>query len=276
MSRPLLLLRRPIRLRPPHKSLRLLLPCPYTSSAVSKPPLTPPATSPPPTASSQTSSTAVSPPSESPDAVSTALRHTMRILSHPVVILTAPPDRGITLSSLTCLSLHPHPLVSFNIKKPSSCSEAMHDSGVFAVHIMKSTGHAAHLANIFAQVGMARGKKRRPWDEVLDLESVATWGDPQRLQNEDSGKGWLVIGKGDGVDTRLWCGKEKVLEVGDHEIWVARVLEVEKVADLAEGEGAGMASLMYVDRRFHHVGEEVVPEHGSLGQEVDVGAPEDE
>lgn len=212
----------------------------------------------------------------------------MRLLPHPVVILTAPPDRGITLSTLTCLSLHPYPLISFNVKTPSSCSAAMHREGWFVVHVLRSSPHAAHLANVFAQIGAPAGVKEGGgmWSQVLECEDVvgaeaAAAGDKSSSGSDTDGDGdavrGRVIGRADGVVDRLWCEKVRVVQVEDHEIWVARVTEVERVADDGGDGGAGPGlGLMYVDRRFHDVGGEVVPEHGRLGEEVEVGAPEDE
>ncbi|KAI5795724.1 flavin reductase like domain-containing protein [Geopyxis carbonaria] len=231
------------------------------------------------------------PPPLSP--VSAALRQTMRLLPHPVIILTAPapptsssptstststtstssnaptstsstsasanstppPGVGITLSTLTCLSLSPHPLITFNIKTPSRTSAAMHSTHTFTAHILSPSPHSAHLANAFAQLGAGAAGKRDVWAEIDG---------GGRVRDE---RGVPVLGVQEGVLTRLVCETETVVTVADHEIWVGRVVRVEGVGAGGEVQ-EGVYGLMYANRRFRKVGGEVRAEFGR-GEEED-------
>ncbi|CCX30545.1 Similar to Uncharacterized protein C1071.11; acc. no. Q9UTQ4 [Pyronema omphalodes CBS 100304] len=187
----------------------------------------------------------------------------MRSLPHPVIILTTPPlpsssdttgpahdptGHGITLSTLTCLSLAPYPLVSFNIKTPSRTSLSLHNSGRFCIHVMSSSPHSAHVANIFAQLAASHTTKQSPWEKLRGKTEVVD--------------GVPTMGREDGVLSRWSVVTEKYVDVQDHEVWVGRVVGVE---ELAGEEGKG---LMYQNRRFRNVGEEVVPEFGGMGEGV--------
>lgn len=73
-----------------------------------------------------------------------------------------------------------------------------------------------------------------------------------------------LLGAADGILARLRCDTETVVQVADHELWVGRVLRVERLdgwrdGDVPEGldgvEGReGPLGLMYADRRFREVG----------------------
>ncbi|KAF8522070.1 flavin reductase like domain-containing protein [Trichophaea hybrida] len=210
-----------------------------------------PAPSPPP-----------SPPVLSP--ISESLRTSMRALPHPVVILTTaavvPPTstgHGITLSTLTCVSLHPHALITFNIKTPSKTSRSMHKHGSFCIHVLHTTPHSAHIANVFAQLAASHNRKLSPWTQLR--------GQIER----DPDTGVPMLGLEDGVISRWRCERYQVVEVEDHEIWVGRVVQID---DLTGGKSEG---LMYQNRRFRRVGDEVVAELTKLGEEVNVDQQEE-
>lgn len=96
------------------------------------------------------------------------------------------------------------------------------------------------------------------------------------METRGEGEGEVkVLGREDGVMRRIWCTKERVVEVGDHEIWVGRVEEVEEVGAWGEEGKGGEWALVYGNRKFRSVGGEVRPEKGVMG-EVMVGDQEDE
>ncbi|KAF8242610.1 hypothetical protein K440DRAFT_616702 [Wilcoxina mikolae CBS 423.85] len=218
--------------------------------------------------SSASPAPAPSPPPPSPPAlspISESLRTSMRALPHPVVILTtaavaAPTStgHGITLSTLTCVSLHPHALITFNIKTPSKTSRSMHKHGSFCIHVLRTTPHSAHIANVFAQLAASHDRKLSPWTQLR--------GQIER----DPDTGVPMLGLEDGVISRWRCERYQVVEVEDHEIWVGRVVQID---DLTGGKGEG---LMYQNRRFRRVGDVVVAELTKPGEEVKFGQEEEE
>jgi flavin reductase (DIM6/NTAB) family NADH-FMN oxidoreductase RutF len=185
----------------------------------------------------------------------------MRSLPSPVTILTTTsplspsPGVGITLSTLTCLSLSPHPLITFNIKLPSATSTALHahPSKAFCIHLLSATPHAAFLAESFAQLA-ANGpnQKASPWRKLL--------GGAEKWAEED---GVPMLGAADAVVSRLRCRAEKVMLVEDHEIWVGKVVGVE---DFAGKRVEGRVGLGYADRVFRGVGTRIWPDFGDVGE----------
>ena len=191
--------------------------------------------------------------------MSERLRSAMRLLPHPVVVVTAAGGHGLTLSTLTCLSLTPHALITFNVKTPSRTAERMR-AAPFFVHVLAASPHAAYVANAFAQLAAADGKKLDPWALLRGTPDVhAPSGVPR-------------LGRAEGVLVRWRCEQHAVVAVEDHEVWVGRVLEVE---DLREpGDRDGDIGLMYANRRFRNVGDEIVAEFMKLGEAVRVAEEE--
>ncbi|KAI5810817.1 flavin reductase like domain-containing protein [Pyronema omphalodes] len=265
--------------------------CRHNSSSTAAPVLTPPP-QPQPQPLSQ---------------ISQQLRTSMRSLPYPVIILTTPPipsssssspattptpptptiGHGITLSSLSCLSLSPYPLITFNIKTPSRTSLSLHATGKFTIHILSATPHSAFVAGLFAQLDTAYAEKMSPWERLRG--------------NVELRDGVPVMGRGDAVVSRWDVVKERCVEVQDHEIWVGRVVGVEELGEettittttelselteltaaavgkdlattsttAAAGDGLTkekepITGLMYQNRKFRQVGEEVIPAFGSFG-----------
>ncbi|KAA8908632.1 flavin reductase like domain-containing protein [Sphaerosporella brunnea] len=198
--------------------------------------------------------------------LSEALRKSMRLLPHPVAILTtssaaSTPGVGITLSTLTCLSLSPDPLVSFNIKLPSSTSAHLHShpSRSFCLHLLSASPHAAFLAESFAQLNARRGEKVDPWTRLLG--GVDVW------------EAVPMLGGADGVVVRLRCRGEKVVTVADHEIWVGKVFGVEELVERSWGDAR--VALGYADQRFRGVGSAIWPQFAAVevsgGRWVEIG-----
>ena len=84
----------------------------------------------------------------------------MRQVPYPVAIITAtdpsgPPDttsfRGMTVSSFNTVTLTPHPVISFNVRRPSETLNALLASGRFLVHLLASGPATANLATDFSK-----------------------------------------------------------------------------------------------------------------------------
>ena len=192
----------------------------------------------------------------------------------------------MTLSTLTCLSLHPLPLVTFNVQTPSASSRAMHDHGSFVIHLLRASPHAAHVARAFAGSHTETTITTTTTTNTTINTNAAT----NTAINTSHSKPWSLLrgpvelhpatgvpllSAEDSVLARLACTPHTVVQVQDHEIWVGRVVAIEHLAggaaDGADGaDGAGEPGLMYQNRRFRRVGAELVAEFMRPGQEVRV------
>ncbi|PLB55271.1 hypothetical protein P170DRAFT_461183 [Aspergillus steynii IBT 23096] len=97
------------------------------------------------------------PPSLSlPDQV----RLLMRRVPYPVAIITSTDPsgpnsprafRGMTVSSFNTVTLHPDPVVSFNVRHPSETLAALQSSGRFLIHLLAADAAPASLARDFSR-----------------------------------------------------------------------------------------------------------------------------
>lgn len=130
-------------------------------------------------------------------------------------------DYGVTLSSLTSLSLDPKPLLTFNVKVLTRTFSILRqsESPRILVHLLKSTSEGRALAEVFS-----RGYRSQPFRD-------------QSLQISRWKKDWLPVvewnsgiqsGSGEnGVERVLVCRiLPERLYVQDHVILVAEVLDI--------------------------------------------------
>lgn len=99
------------------------------------------------------------------------LRDIMRLLTHPVVVITArsnkdAPPRGMTLSSFTTLRLRPTPLVTFNVATPSHALDGIlsDPEGLFNVHVLTAGRNGVAVAKAFAA---GAGEAAAGFEELL-------------------------------------------------------------------------------------------------------------
>jgi flavin reductase (DIM6/NTAB) family NADH-FMN oxidoreductase RutF len=92
--------------------------------------------------------------------ISEQVRLLMRRVPYPVAIITAtdpsgPADtssfRGMTVSSFSTVTLTPHPVISFNVRRPSETLNALLASGRFLVHLLAPGPATAILARDFSK-----------------------------------------------------------------------------------------------------------------------------
>ncbi|EAL89514.1 hypothetical protein KXW98_005050 [Aspergillus fumigatus] len=87
------------------------------------------------------------------------VRLLMRRVPYPVAIITATDPqgpiekafRGMTVSSFNTVTLHPLPVISFNVRRPSETLTALQSSGRFLVHLLAPTLATAALARDFSR-----------------------------------------------------------------------------------------------------------------------------
>ncbi|KAJ5504000.1 hypothetical protein N7463_006874 [Penicillium fimorum] len=92
--------------------------------------------------------------------ISDQVRLLMRRVPYPVAIITATDPsgaenttsfRGMTVSSFSTVTLTPHPVISFNVRRPSETLNALLTSRRFLVHLLAPSPATATLARDFSK-----------------------------------------------------------------------------------------------------------------------------
>lgn len=159
--------------------------------------------------------------------MSQAFRQVMRTLSYPTMIVTSaipkgtkPLDfHGLTISSMTSLSINPKPLIQFNIKTPSGTSANIKKNKFFAIHFLEPKETNINLAKQFSR-GI-KDKMTRPFSSLIENKDYICYGSVSFSSRPNI---QLPILKNTGKI--LICLSKDVFKVEDHEIWVGEVLEI--------------------------------------------------
>jgi flavin reductase (DIM6/NTAB) family NADH-FMN oxidoreductase RutF len=166
------------------------------------------------------------------------VRGIMRKVPQPVVVVTtSKPDdpnyrRGITVASFTSVCLHPEPLVSFCVRTPSRASELLHSSGSMVLNM---------LAHEQVQHSVAFSSP-----DAEQFKDIPFFDDPV------TGLPVLM-----GTLGAMHCKAFKVIELGDHELWISKVLKVEEGVGGEHGIREEAHPLLYYDRCYRSVGDQV-------------------
>lgn len=176
--------------------------------------------------------------------ISNMFKNTMSSIASNAMILTsatAHPTNpakmfGTTLSSVASVTVHPEPIVQFNIQIPSATSSSMHELKYMALHVLKPNLDSVELARSFS-----RGARHEsPFQRIPSIK----W---EMLSNKDFDIPILH----DVSDHILICEKYKVFEVYNHEIWTCKIVDI-----LTTEKPSG--GLLYYKRKFHTVGKEFI------------------
>lgn len=166
------------------------------------------------------------------------VRGIMRKVPQPVVVVTtSKPDdpnyrRGITVASFTSVCLNPEPLVSFCVRIPSRASELLHSSGSMVLNMLSHE-----------QVQQSVAFSSPSADQFKD---IPFFDDPQ------TGLPVLM-----GTVGAMHCEAFKVIQLGDHELWITKVLKVEEGVGGEHGIREESHPLLYYDRCYRSVGDQV-------------------
>ncbi|KAI8990814.1 flavin reductase like domain-containing protein, partial [Mycotypha africana] len=172
------------------------------------------------------------------------VRGIMRRVPQPVAVVTTsrPVDikstptllrRGVTVGSFTSVCLQPEPLVSFCVRIPSRASDLLHSSGSMVVNL---------LAREQVQQSIAFSSPTAV-DQFID---IPFYDDPI------TGLPVLV-----GTLGAMHCDLYKVVPLGDHELWITRVTRVEEGIGGEHGRREEAQPLLYYDRGYRSVGDQV-------------------
>lgn len=167
------------------------------------------------------------------------VRGIMRKVPQPVVVVTtSKPDdpnyrRGITVASFTSVCLNPEPLVSFCVRTPSRASELLHSSGSMVLNM---------LSHEQVQQSVAFSSP----NDADQFKDVPFFDDPH------TGLPVLM-----GTVGAMHCEAFKVIKLGDHELWITKVLKVEEGVGGEHGVREEADPLLYYDRCYRSVGDQV-------------------
>ena len=150
----------------------------------------------------------------------------MRRVPHPLMVITTTTNKGdsagLLVSSFNTVTLRPKPLVSFNIRLPSSTYDAISSSGSFTATAIWSTETAdAYIKRMHAGSLQYQG-----------------------LDSQSQGPASVLSGGLFKFDCE-WL-REKSTEVGDHVIMVGRVLRHQSGPAMNESK----SPLVYVNGRY--------------------------
>ncbi|KAK4613164.1 hypothetical protein CLAFUR0_13198 [Fulvia fulva] len=159
-------------------------------------------------------------------------RTALRALTHPVVVVTSRmPGRGdkfermrtaraVTVSSFNTVTLHPRPIISFNLKKPSSTWDAICESKWLRVHLIAGTPRGAAIASVFTQPYKQAHDGTRRLFHMKVLTKVREGASPPNMYSP----------YGDVLATlNANLREHHCVDVGDHVIVVAEVEHLETV-----------------------------------------------
>ncbi|KAK9372694.1 flavin reductase like domain-containing protein [Lipomyces chichibuensis] len=220
--------------------------------------------------------------------ISTFVSHYKAIFSRhaaPLAVITASygvQARAATVSSLTSLSVSSPgaPLVTFNLRVPSSTSKLMHDAGRFSVNLLSGVYGAEEIARGFAGPAGTSAQQNKDEDiqhiqegdqvEILDVDWFPRSPQPY---NTPMLNHTTIHAHDHKLDcnindahhhpvafARLDCRTQRCFTVRDHEIWVGEVERIEFDKELQEiGNDVSPDSaeispaLVYFSRTFKRV-----------------------
>lgn len=175
---------------------------------------------------------------------------------------------GTTLSSVSSLTVHPEPIVQFNIQIPSATSRSLHSHKYLALHILSPSQESVKLARNFSLGSKYINSQKKMDSSEATTEPAAKFTTPFERINADQ---WdlfenvihnerpeLLPLRTDvhlpiltkGSERILICEKYKIFQVYNHEIWTCKVKDI--LVNVKDGSKTG--GLLYFNRNFHHVG----------------------
>ncbi|CAD0106529.1 unnamed protein product [Aureobasidium uvarum] len=160
--------------------------------------------------------------------------------------------RGMTVSSLTSVTLDPEPIISFSIKGPSRTLECITAGHHFNVHFLSPSPEGAQIANFFSA----------PHDDPsYPFRIMRGLGLADVCKSDHEKSGPFIWGKH--VLSRFTCEilSEKSVEIGDHRVVFARVTNVwraQKVINPPQNQSAVPTFLAYAQAAYRMLAPESI------------------
>ncbi|OBA23964.1 hypothetical protein METBIDRAFT_37187 [Metschnikowia bicuspidata var. bicuspidata NRRL YB-4993] len=194
--------------------------------------------------------------------IGSIFKSAMARVSSQTMILTAGTGaisselHGMTLSSVCSLSVHPTPLLLFNLHLPSYTSKTLHEcDGILGLHVMPPTKKAVMLGRKFAG-----GVKR----DTSHFDAESEDGEPFHemttpFKGLSDAYSMHMTSKGIYVpilkelEVVFLCAKHRVFTVDKHELWVVRVDDILFPNKNYDSKSSG--GLLYFQRGFRQLGQ---------------------
>jgi flavin reductase (DIM6/NTAB) family NADH-FMN oxidoreductase RutF len=191
-------------------------------------------------------------------------------------------SRGMTLSSFGSVTLSPEPIITFNIRCPSSTLQSIAYCTRFLIHILDASAEGARIADVFTK-GNGREEISAPLapfergvrSGIFDLEAeivTAEMGNEKkqvalpRLSGKGIGKvlrceliNALETGQPRNLDSYgAFMPRKGLIGIGDHVLVLARVVEIldRPKSDVEEETKYGLS---YVDGTYRQAGDAISP-----------------
>jgi flavin reductase (DIM6/NTAB) family NADH-FMN oxidoreductase RutF len=207
---------------------------------------------------------------------SKGLRTIMRDMPHSVVVVTACRERpgplepvanldtiantpslspfyddfcGVTISSMTSVTLGPPAIVSFNLQTPSRTLSGILQNKVFRIHLLEANPAGADVANAFIQ--------QKHSESFRHLAKKGRW---VGLSKKSASDRLAPLIDGPGVRGHLVCEvmPEKCIQVGDHMVVIASVEDIDpKFYTRDDILHTPRPALMYSDQKYKEHGKEI-------------------
>jgi len=189
----------------------------------------------------------------STEELSSSVRRLMRYVPHPVGVITTTAStiskitdpktsdisssnyRGMTISSFTTVTLDPEPIISFNIRTPSSTLAALKTTRFFLLHLLSQNPAARSVAELFTK-GNGKGGS---FQDVFQQNAgrYVLLGPPTHLQHAGGFLPKLTLPAGvqgtlrceilSQEDQALDSGRDGFIRVGDHTLVLARIVTIQ-------------------------------------------------
>ncbi|NJR31349.1 flavin reductase family protein [bacterium] len=171
---------------------------------------------------------------------------------------TLHPAKGLTVSSFTSVSFYPEIIVSLNLRERSTSLDAIQQSNIFHVHIMKANEQAVEMVSRFACGPRAASGAFKVQRTLATRHAARSERNVEHLLPPFLGG---LAGPLDGVASRITCKymPDKTVEVGDHVVIFGVVQNVVKVDPLPDEQTPYLA---YASGSFGSVNPLAMPTFG--------------
>lgn len=200
-----------------------------------------------------------------------AVKMILRPMAHPVVVVIAATRnadtssetidhfRGVTVSSLSSVTVAPKAILSFNLRLPSRTWDAIQSNAKISISLLEASTEGAAIAHAFTKPHedpaeafrelsrLGYGMRSLPFADIKRLCKVHPSGE---TDIESAIFGWFV------AEVKL----DSCVKIGDHVIVVAEVLHTLLLDKARERAAAGESfGLVYANREYKQPGSTIQP-----------------
>jgi flavin reductase (DIM6/NTAB) family NADH-FMN oxidoreductase RutF len=160
---------------------------------------------------------------------------------------------AVTLSSFTTVTLGPPTIVTFNLRKPSRTLDAIFNTEGFRIHIMSGTRWGKSIASTMVESQHGDALSRVRLELELDPQSAPHSNienkplqSSKHSEGESSNIHLVPLITGPGILAQMECKVTKSIDIGDHTVLFAEVLDLTET--MAQDQKTGANHLPNHDR----------------------------